>query len=313
MVAKVDTKEVFVRKLIQIAEKRKEIVVLDGDLSGSTKTSLFGEKYPERFIDCGISEMNMMDMAAGLASCGLMPIVSTFAVFASMKACEQVRTFICYPNLNVKIFATYAGIDVGEAGPTHQAIEDIAIMRSFPNMTVISPSDEIEVEQALAWAMEIEGPVYFRLGRSPLPQFHDSKYKFSLGKPDVLRQGNDVLIFATGVTVGYALEAAEILEKKNMTAGVVNVPTLKPLEKKGVLDLVKDAKALVTVEDHNIIGGLGSAVLEAIEAEISIPFKRLGLQDTFGVSGKPHHLFSKFGFDGQGIAEACISLLEKKN
>jgi transketolase len=306
-----DTKEIFVQKLIKMAEKDKTIVVLDGDLSGSTKTYLFGEKYSERFIDCGISEMNMMDMAAGLASCGLTPVVSTFSVFASMKACEQVRTYICYPNLNVKIFGTYSGIDVGEAGPTHQAIEDIAIMRAFPNMTVISPSDGIEVEQSLQAAMDLEGPVYFRFGRSPVPTIHNSSYQFSLHEPDVLKKGDDLYIAATGVTVGFALKAAEMLENENISVGVINVPVLKPINSESFLEVINGVKALITVEDHNIIGGLGSAVLESIEGRFAISMRRLGLQDTFGLSGKPGDLFSHYGFDAEGIVRESLLLLKQ--
>jgi transketolase len=300
-----DTKKAVGAALVSQGKIRKDFVVLDGDLSGSTQTFQFAEAYPDRFVDCGIAEMNMMGMAAGLASCGVIPVVSTFSVFASMKACEQIRTFICYPNLNVKIIGSYAGIDVGEAGVTHQATEDMAILRSFPNMHIISPSDGPEAEAAVEQMFRIEGPVYLRLGRSPLPVYHDAGYRLSYGKAELLREGSDAAIMATGPTVPRALEAADLLKKNGIRTEVINIPFIKPMDQEQIMRTAAKVAVIFTVEDHTVIGGLGSAVLEILgDKDLQTPVVRLGLQDVFGTSGTPDLLYERYGIDGPGIAAA---------
>jgi transketolase len=309
MAEMIAAREAYGCELVDLAKQREDFVVLEADLSESTRTCYFAEAFPKRFIDCGIAEMNMMDMAAGMAACGVLPVVNTFSVFSSMKTCEQVRTYICYPDLNVKIVSTHAGLDVGEAGVTHQAIEDVAIMRSFPNMVVLSPCDDIETAAALRAMLEHRGPVYMRLGRSPLPRIHEEDHSFEVGKPEVLRNGADVVLIGTGITVGFALDAADRLKPKGIDAAVVNMATLKPVDGKALLDAVGKSKVLVTVEDHNVIGGLGSAVLEALSEGRPAPVLRLGLQDVFGVSGKPKDLFAKYGLDPEGIARSVEGFL----
>jgi len=310
-VDKVAAREAYGRALVKLGGEREDFVVLEADLSASTMSCYFAERFPDRYIDCGIAEMNMMDMAAGMASCGVLPVVNTFSVFSSMKTCEQVRTYICYPDLNVKIVSTHAGLDVGEAGVTHQAVEDVAIMRSFPNMVVLSPADDLETEAALRAMMETEGPAYLRLGRSGLPRVHGEGYRLQLGKPEVLREGADAVIVATGITVGFAVEAAERLSGEGVDAGVVNMATLKPVDAVALRAAVGGARAVITVEDHNVIGGLGSAVLEALAESPHPPVMRLGLQDVFGVSGKPFDLFAEYGLDSGGIVGSVKGFLAK--
>ena len=308
----IDTKKAVGAALVAAGASRNDLVVMDGDLSGSTQTFQFADAYPDRFIDCGIAEMNMMGMAAGMASCGLIPVVSTFSVFATMKACEQIRTFICYPNLNVKIIGSYAGIDVGEAGVTHQATEDMAILRSFPNMHIISPSDSVEAAAAVDEMLRIDGPVYLRLGRSPLPVYHEVGYQLIYKKAEVLRAGTDVAIIATGPTVSTALQAAAILSEKGIGVEVVNVPFVKPIDIEQMVKTAEKVAVIFTVEDHNIIGGLGSAVLEALgDKDLQAPVIRLGLPDVFGTSGEPSLLYERYGISGGKIAEAVMKFFEK--
>ncbi len=308
----IDTKKAVGAALVALGASRNDFVVMDGDLSGSTQTFQFADAYPDRFIDCGIAEMNMMGMAAGMASCGIIPVVSTFSVFASMKACEQIRTFICYPNLNVKIIGSYAGIDVGEAGVTHQATEDMAILRSFPNMHIISPSDSVEAAAAVEEMFRIEGPVYLRLGRSPLPVYHEEGYRLTYGKAEVLRTGTDAAIIATGPTVREALLAADKLREKGILAEVVNVPFIKPIDIDQMVKTAEKVTVIFTVEDHNIIGGLGSAVLESLgDKDLQTPLIRLGLPDVFGTSGEPAQLYERFGISGGKIAAAVLDFFAK--
>jgi transketolase len=306
-------REAYGLALRDLGARRGDFVVLEGDLSESTRTKYFAEAYPERFIDCGCAEMNMMGMAAGLAASGILPIANTFSVFTSMKTCEQVRTFMCYPNLNVKLVATHAGLDVGEAGVTHQATEDVAIMRAFPNMVIIQPADAAETRAALNAMVESQGPAYMRLGRSDLPKLFGDDYRFVIGRAMPLRDGGDVTILGTGITVGFALDAAELLAQRGISAGVINMSTLKPIDREAILRAAQNSAALVTVEDHTVIGGLGSAVLEALAETPRVPVLRLGLQDVFGQSGKPMELFAHYGIDGQGIAQATESFLVRTN
>ncbi|MCL5074600.1 MAG: transketolase family protein [Chloroflexi bacterium] len=303
------TREAYGRAIVELGRRNPKIVVLDADLSESTQTVHFAKEFPQRFFNMGCAEQNLLGVAAGLSTCGLVPFVSTFTVFASMKACEQVRTSICYPNLNVKIVATHAGLDVGEAGPTHQSIEDIAIMRAFPNMTVISPADARETTYAVEAALEHKGPVYIRLGRSNVPDLPDEHHHFVLGQAVPLRPDGEVTLIATGVTVHMALEAADLLSARGIRAAVLNVHTIKPIDTQAILAAAHSSLALITVEDHNVIGGLGSAVLEALGETPSVPVKRLGLQDVFGDSGKPCDLFAKYGIDALSIAQAAETML----
>ncbi len=311
MSERISLREAYGQALLELGRERSDFVVLEGDLSDSTRTVHFARAFPERFLDCGCAEMNMMGMAAGLAASGVLPVANTFSVFSTMKACEQVRTFICYPNLNVKIVSTHAGLDLGEAGVTHQAIEDVAIMRSFPNMTVISPADGIETGAALRAMVQSTGPMYMRLGRSDLPIVNDRGYEFVLGKAVNLRAGGDLCIIATGVTVSAALDAADLLAGRGISAAVINMPTLKPIDRKAILRAARQATALITVEDHSIIGGLGSAVLESLAETPLVPVLRLGLPDVFGESGRPADLFAKFGLDARGIARSAEAFISR--
>jgi transketolase len=302
MTESIAAREAYGLALLEMGKQRTDFVVLEADLSASTRTVYFGELFPERYFDCGIAEMNMIGMAAGLAASGITTVVNTFSVFSSMKTCEQVRTFVCYPNLDVKIVSTHAGLDVGEAGVTHQAIEDVAIMRAFPNMKVISPADAVETTAALKAILGQPGPMYLRLGRSNLPKIHPENYTFQIGRAVPLREGRDATIIATGITVGFALEAAELLSAEGISCGVINMSSLKPLDREIVLEASNSSYLLVTVEDHSVIGGLGSAVLEALAEYPRVPVLRLGLQDVFGESGKPADLFSKYRIDAEGIS-----------
>ncbi|KYO65269.1 transketolase family protein [Thermovenabulum gondwanense] len=297
---KIATREAYGEALTEIGEKIKEIVVLDADLSKSTKTSVFAKKFPERFFNIGIAEQNLMGIAAGLATCGKIPFASTFAVFATGRAFEQIRNSICYPKLNVKIAASHAGLTVGEDGATHQSIEDIALMRTLPNMVVINPADAVETKKAIYAAAMYNGPVYIRLGRHPVDVIFDESYEFQLGKGIVLREGKDVAIIATGVMVAEALKAHEELKKENIHAMVVNISTIKPIDKELLLKAA-DCKAVITVEEHTIYGGLGSAVTEVLSEEKPVLVKRIGIEDTFGESGKPEELLKKYGLTVERI------------
>ncbi len=307
------TRDAYGQALVALGAENENIVVLDADLSKSTKTADFAAAYPERFINCGIAEQNMATIAAGLAASGKIPFASSFAVFASGRAFEQIRNSIAYPSLNVKIAATHAGISVGEDGGSHQAIEDIAIMRALPNMTIISPADGIEAAQAVHAAAKLEGPVYLRLGRLAIPQIHSDDYQFKLGKGHLENAGRDIVIFATGMMVGYALEAANMLAEEGISAAVANIHTIKPLDTEFIIEQAKECGAAITVEEHNIIGGLGSAVAETLmEAGINVPFKRVGVNDCFGQSGSPAALMRQYQLMPVPIATQAKAVLAKK-
>lgn len=304
MSKKVATREAYGKALAQLAKTNENIVVLDADLSKSTKTADFKDVCPERFFNMGIAEANMMGVAAGLSTCGKTPFVSTFAMFAAGRAFEQIRNSICYPKLNVKVCATHAGLTVGEDGASHQAIEDLALMRSIPNMTVICPADDVETEAAIKAIADFEGPCYVRLGRLPVNTINDAKtYEFKLGKGVTLKEGNDVTIVATGIMVDTALAACEILAKEGISARVINIHTLKPLDKELLVKAAQETKAIVTVEEHSIIGGLGSAVAEALSEECPVPVLKVGVNDVFGESGKPDELLRKYGLTSEAVVE----------
>ena len=301
---KIATREAYGEALAEIGADIKDIVVLDADLSGSTKTAVFAKKFPERFFNIGIAEQDLMGTAAGLATCGKIPFASTFAVFATGRAFEQIRNSICYPNLNVKIAATHAGLTVGEDGATHQSIEDLALMRALPNMTVISPADAVEAKKAVKAAALHEGPVYLRFGRMAVETIFDEDYEFKIGKGKILREGKDVAIIATGIMVGEALKAAHILEKDGLNAMVVNIHTIKPIDEEVILQAA-ECGAIVTAEEHTIIGGLGSAVAEVLAEKKPTPMRRIGVRDKFGQSGKPDELLKLYNLTAEDIANAA--------
>lgn len=306
---KIATRESYGKALIELGKEHEDMVVLDADLAGATKTADFKKAYPDRFFDCGIAEGNMMSIAAGIAATGVTPFASTFAMFAAGRAFEQIRNSIGYPHLNVKIGATHAGITVGEDGATHQCNEDIALMRTIPGMTVICPADDVEAKAAVKAAYELDGPVYLRFGRMAVPVINDTPdYKFEIGKGVVLREGKDVTIVATGLCVNSALEAAAILAKEGIEAKVINIHTIKPLDKELILNAAKETGKIVTVEEHSIIGGLGGAVLEAL-SENPVPVKRIGIEDTFGESGPAAKLVEKYGLDGKSVANSVKAFL----
>ena len=299
---KIATRESYGKALVELGKKHKDVVVLDADLAEATKTCIFAEEFPERHIDCGIAESNMMGIAAGIATTGKVPFASTFAMFAAGRAFEQVRNSIGYPHLNVKICATHAGISVGEDGATHQCNEDIALMRTIPGMVVVNPSDDVEARAAVEAAYEHEGPVYMRFGRLAVPVINDRPdYKFELGKGIVLRDGKDLTIVATGLCVGEALEAAKQLAEEGVDAAVINIHTIKPIDKELLCEYAKKTGKVVTVEEHSIIGGLGGAVCEALSEEHPVPVKRIGINDCFGESGPAVELIHKYGIDAEGI------------
>ena len=303
-VKKIATRDSYGNALKALGEKAENLVVLDADLAGATKTGVFMKAFPERHIDCGIAEANMTGIAAGLSTCGYVPFVSTFAMFASGRAYEQVRNAIGYPHLNVKIAATHAGISVGEDGATHQCNEDLALMREIPGMVVINPSDDVEAKAAVEAAYNYYGPVYMRFGRAACPVINDTpEYKFEIGKGITLREGKDVAIIATGIEVAYALEAAEMLAADGIEATVVNIHTIKPLDKELVVNVAKATGKVFTVEEHSIIGGLGSAVAECLCDKYPCKVTRIGVNDVFGESGPAGELIAKYGLDGKSIYE----------
>ena len=303
-VKKVATRESYGNALAECGAEFPDLVVLDADLAGATKTGVFKKAFPDRHIDCGIAECNMTGIAAGLATCGKIPFISSFAMFAAGRNFEQVRNSIGYPHLNVKIGATHAGITVGEDGATHQCNEDVALMRTIPGMTVIVPSDDVEAKAAVRAAIEMNGPVYLRFGRAAVPVINDKPdYKFEVGKGVLLREGKDVTIIASGITVASALEAAEMLAADGIDAEVINIHTIKPLDEELVLASAKKTGAVVTAEEHTVIGGLGSAVCDCLSEKHPTPVLRIGMQDTFGESGPANALVGKYGLDGKGIYE----------
>ncbi|MEG0672244.1 transketolase family protein [Clostridium sp.] len=311
--AQIATREAYGKTLAECGIKDERIVVLDADLSKSTKTADFKKVCPERFINMGIAEANMMSVAAGLASCGKIPFASTFAMFAAGRAFEQIRNSICYPRLNVKICATHAGLTVGEDGASHQAIEDIAIMRSIPNMTVISPSDAVETEAVIKAIVEYDGPCYVRLGRSAVNVINDNpEYKFELGKAVTLRDGKEATIIATGIMVDAALEAYNILSEDGIRVRVLNIHTIKPIDEEAIIKAARETGTIVTAEEHNIIGGLGSAVTEVVCSNAPVPVIRVGVKDTFGESGKPKELLEKYGLTAKDIVKAVKKAIQLK-
>lgn len=309
---KIATRESYGNALAELGEKY-DIVVLDADLSKSTKTEVFKKKFPDRFINMGIAEQNMMSTAAGLASCGKIVFASSFAMFAAGRAFEQIRNSIAYPNLNVKIGATHAGISVGEDGATHQCLEDIGIMRTIPNMVIINPADDVEARAAVKAAADHNGPVYLRFGRLGVPVIYGDDYKFELGKGVTLKDGSDVTIFATGLMVEASLSAAEALSEQGISARVVNIHTIKPIDREIIVDAARETGAVVTCEEHNIIGGLGSAVAEVLCEEHPVPMVRVGVKDCFGKSGVPAQLLKDYGLTAEDVAEAAKKAMAKKN
>ena len=296
------TRQSYGETLTELAPKYPDLVVLDADLAAATKTGIFKKAYPERFFDCGIAEANMMGIAAGLAACGKIPFASTFAMFAAGRAYEVVRNSIGYPGLNVKIGATHAGISVGEDGATHQCNEDIALMRTIPGMNIINPADDVEAKAAVEAAILHKGPVYLRFGRLAAPVYNDpSTYKFELGKGITLREGNDITIIATGLMVYEAVQASDELRKEGINAGVINIHTIKPLDKELICKAAEDSGILMTVEEHSIIGGLGSAVAEAVTECYPVPVIKIGVNDEYGYSGPATELLKKFGLCKENI------------
>lgn len=312
-VIKKATRDSYGETLKELAEEYNDLVVLDADLAAATKTGIFKKACPERFFDCGIAEANMMGVAAGLAACGKIPFASTFAMFAAGRAYEIVRNSIGYPHLNVKIGATHAGISVGEDGATHQCNEDIALMRTIPGMTIINPCDDVEARAAVRAAVEFNGPVYMRFGRLAVPVINDREtYKFEMGKGVVMKDGSDVTIAATGLMVNEALEAAKILEAEGISARVVNIHTIKPLDKELICKCAKETGVIVTAEEHSVIGGLGSAVAEAVTECCPVPVIKVGVNDEYGYSGPAAELLKKFGLSAENIAEKAKQAVKLK-
>lgn len=311
-VIKTATRDAYGKALVELGEKNPNVLVLDADLAAATKTGAFKKVFPERFFDTGIAESNMMGVAAGLATTGYTVFASSFAMFSAGRAFEQVRNTIGYPHLNVKIGATHAGISVGEDGASHQCCEDIALMRSIPGMVIINPADDIEARAAVLAAAEHDGPVYMRFGRLAVPRIFDENYKFEIGKAVTIKEGTDVTIIATGLLVNEAIEAAKILEDEGISANVINMHTIKPLDKKAVIDAAKKTGCIVTAEEHNVIGGLGEAVCEAVCDEFPVPVVKVGVEDTFGKSGPAVELLHIFGLDSRNIVEKAKIAISKK-
>lgn len=300
------TREAYGKALVQLGKENKNIVVLDADLSKSTKTADFAKEYKERFINVGIAEQNLMGLSAGLASYGKIPFASTFAVFATGRAFEIIRNSICYPNLNVKIAATHAGITVGEDGGSHQSIEDIALMSSLPNMTVIVPADEAETVQVIKEAARINGPVYIRLGRLAAEDIFDENYKFEVGKGIAVKEGNDITIVTTGLTTNIALEAAKELENDNVNVRVIHMPTIKPIDEEILIKAAKETKCIITFEEHSIIGGLGDRVCSVTSLKSPVKVRKVGIEDTFGQSGTPKELLQHYGLTKENIKNVVM-------
>ena len=305
---KVATRDSYGAALAKLGAEHDNLVVLDADLAGATKTSVFQKAFPERHFDCGIAEGNMICMAAGLSTTGLVPFASSFAMFAAGRAFEQVRNSIGYPHLNVKIGATHGGISVGEDGASHQCCEDFALMRSIPGMTVICPADGVEAEAAVKAAYEMEGPVYLRFGRLAVPVFHSDDFKFEIGKGEVLRDGTDVAIIANGLLVYEAIQAGEQLAEAGVNAMVINMATIKPLDEELVLEAAKKCGKVITCEEHSVIGGLGEAVASLLSEKLPTPVKRIGVNDEFGHSGPAAALLKQFGLSAEHIVEVAKDL-----
>ena len=295
------TRQSYGEALIDLGKEKKDVVVLDADLSTATKTNMFSKEFKDRFFDLGIAEANMIGTAAGFATCSKIPYASTFAVFAAGRAYDQIRNSVCYPNLNVKICATHAGITVGEDGATHQMLEDISMMRTLPNMTVISTSDDVQTKWAVKEISKIKGPVYLRLARMKTAQIYDESYKFEIGKAVQMGEGIDATVFATGITVEQALIAKEKLKEKAIDIRVVDIHTIKPIDKEMIIKCAKETKKLISIEDHSIIGGLGSAISEVLTENYPTKLERLGINDTFGKSGKAEELMKCFHITAEDI------------
>ncbi len=311
-VIKTATRDAYGKALVELGEKNPDVLVLDADLAAATKTGAFKKAFPERFFDTGIAEGNMMGVAAGLATTGYTVFASSFAMFSAGRAFEQVRNTIAYPHLNVKIGATHAGISVGEDGASHQCCEDIALMRSIPGMVILNPADDIEARAAVLAAAEHDGPVYMRFGRLAVPRIFDENYKFEIGKAVTLKEGSDVTIIATGLMVNEAIEAAKTLEAEGISVELINMHTIKPLDKETVIKAAKKTGCIVTAEEHNVIGGLGDAVCDAVCEEYPVPVVKLGVEDTFGKSGPAVELLHIFGLDAENIVKKAKIAISKK-
>ena len=307
--SKIATRDAYGKALVEVGKKYQNVVVLDADLSKSTKTVDFAKEFPERFFDMGIAEQGMIGTAAGFAAAGKIPFASTFAVFATARVMDQVRNSVAYPKLNVKIAATHAGLTVGEDGGSHQAIEDISLMRSIPNMTVIVPADGEETNQVIEAAVAYDGPMYIRLGRPAVPVLFDKNYKFEIGKGVEVRQGTDITVIATGIMVSKAVEASDILQEQGISVRVINMATIKPIDKEMIITAAKETKAIITAEEHSIIGGLGSAVAEVLSENYPTRLKRIGVEDTFGESGTPDALLEKYGLTSDRIVATVKEMI----
>ena len=306
------TREAYGNALAAVGAKNKNIVVLDADLSKSTKTNVFKEQFPDRFFNVGIAEQNLISVGAGLAAAGKIPFVSSFAMFATGRAFEQIRNAVCYPKLNVKVCATHAGITVGEDGATHQSLEDIACMRVLPNMTVVVPADEAETTSVIEWASNYQGPVYVRLGRAGVDDTTPAGYQFVPGKSQTLVEGSDLTIIACGALVGPAVEGAKELAQAGISARVINMASIKPIDKDAIVKAAQETGAILTAEEHNVLGGLGSAVAEVVVQEAPVPMAFVGVQDSFGESGTPKELMAKYGLTAKDIVAAAKNLVTRK-
>ena len=302
------TRQSYGETLEKLGEKYQDIVVLDADLAAATKTALFAKKFPDRFFDMGIAEANMMSTAAGMATTGKVPFASTFAVFAAGRSYDQIRNSICYPNLNVKICATHAGITVGEDGATHQMLEDISMMRTLPNMKVLSPSDDIETKWAIEEAYKQNGPVYVRLSRLGTPIIYDENQKFEFGKMVQIGEGTDATVFATGDVVAEAIKAKEVLAGKGINIRVIDVHTIKPIDKEMIIKCAKETKRLISIEDHSVIGGLGSAISEVLTSKCPVKLERIGIEDEFGRSGKAEELMDFYGLNSKKVIDKLLQM-----
>lgn len=310
-VIKKATRESFGMALCELAKTNKDIVVLDADLSGSTKTAMFQKVFPERFFNCGIAEGNMISTAAGLAACGKIPFAASFAMFATGRAYEQIRNSVAYPHLNVKIAGSHAGISVGEDGATHQCCEDIALMKTLPGMTIINPADHWEMMAAVKAAVEYDGPVYLRLGRLAVDSFNDpDNYNFTLGKGITLHEGNDITVIASGIVVKDALEAVRELEAQGINARLINIHTIKPIDEEIIIKAAKETGRIVTVEEHNVVGGLGDSVCDVTARRCPVPVTKIGIQDRFGISGPAPELLKLFGLSKENIAKVVSDIVK---
>ncbi len=309
---KIATRDSYGEKLVELGSRYEDIVVLDADLAKSTKTIQFKKEFPERFFDMGVAEQNLIGTAAGLSLAGKVPFASTFAIFATGRAYDQLRNTVCYSRLNVRVVSSHAGLTVGEDGGSHQALEDIALARVLPEMTVIVPADAVETQAVLEYSMEYHGPMYIRLGRPKVPIVCGDDYRFELGKGTILRRGSQAAIIATGITVAMALEAAQLLEAKGLDVEVVNMASIKPLDSELVIDCARKTGAVVTAEEHSIIGGLGSAVAEVLVENQPVPMERVGVRDTFGESGSPKELLDKYGISASHIVAAVEKAVARK-